>query len=165
MKILIDTREQCPLDFTLWADVDVEAANLATGDYSLAGLVDRFAIERKSVADLVASVTTGRARFERELARLRGFDVAAIVVEGSMLAVAEHKYRSRARPEGVLQSLAAFQVRYGVPTLWCGSPSGCAYTVRALARHYLRQAERTAQAIINAHGDACRAGITKETTL
>jgi len=154
MKIVIDSRERHPLSFSRWPDVVVEVGGLHVGDYSLKGLESRFAIERKSVPDLVASVTRERERFERELTTLRGFDLAAIVVEGTMQEVARGLYRSRANPDAVLQTLAAFQVRYGVPTIWAGSPAGCAYMVRALARHFLRQAERTAQTILRTHKEA-----------
>lgn len=154
MKIVIDSRERHPLSFSRWPDVVVEVGGLHVGDYSLKGLETRFAVERKSVPDLVASVTRERERFERELTTLRGFDLAAIVVEGTMQEVANGEYRSRANPDSVLQTLAAFQVRYGVPTIWAGAPAGCAYSVRALARHFLRHAERTAQTIIKAHEEA-----------
>jgi ERCC4-type nuclease len=62
MRILIDTREQAPLDFSRWPGVTVEVGTLNAGDYSLRGLEDRFALERKSISDLVGSVTTGRER-------------------------------------------------------------------------------------------------------
>lgn len=154
MRIIVDTREQCPLDFRRWPDVAVEVAGLPQGDYSLAGLTDRFAVERKSLADLTASVTTGRERLVRELERLRGYDLAVIVVEATLEQVARHDYRSQVAPESVLQTLAAWHVRYGVPTLWAGSPAGAAYMVRALARHYLREAKNRLSAILKAHGEA-----------
>ena len=154
MTIVCDTREQMPLDFSRWPDVVVEVGALHSADYSLRGLEDRFGIERKSIPDLVGSVTTGRDRFTRELERLRGFDLAAIVAEGTLEQVARHEYRGQANPESVLQSLAAFHVRYRVPVLWCGSPSGCAYMVRSLARHFLREAQERLKSIIRAHGIA-----------
>jgi len=160
MRIVIDTREQAPLDFAAWPEVSPERGTLRVGDYSLAGLEDRFAIERKSLPDLVASVTTHRERLERELQTLRGYDLAAIVVEADMGQVLRHGYRSHATPDSVLQSLAAFLVRYRTPTLWAGSPQGSAYMVRALARHYLADQGRRLRAV-DAHlaaasGAKCR---------
>lgn len=154
LGIVVDTREQAPLDFSRWPDVTVETATLRAGDYSLKGLERQFGVERKSIPDLVSSITTGRERLERELDVLKGFAVAAIVVEGTMEDVAHHRYRSKTAPESVLQTLAAWQVRYGVPTIWAGSPAGAAYMVRALARHYLRIANETLQAIVKTHGEA-----------
>jgi hypothetical protein len=45
---------------------------LQTSDCSVAGPEELFAVERKSVADLVACYVAERERFERELHRLRG---------------------------------------------------------------------------------------------
>ena len=74
MKIIVDNREQRPFSFrgTPYDGVAVEAGTLAIGDYSLAGLTDRAAVERKELADLVACLGRERDRFERELARPHG---------------------------------------------------------------------------------------------
>lgn len=54
MKIIVDTREQAPFTFAHERyQVELETGALALGDYSLAGLSDRVAVERKSLADLV----------------------------------------------------------------------------------------------------------------
>jgi ERCC4-type nuclease len=69
--ICIDSREQQPLVFTRLRSV---VGTLTSGDYSVLGLQELFAVERKTVADLVACcVGENRQRFERELHRLRGF--------------------------------------------------------------------------------------------
>lgn len=154
MKIVIDNREQLPLDFTRWPDVLTEFGTLNAGDYSLAGLEDKFGLERKSIPDLVASLTSGRERMVRELERLRGYDFAAIVVEGTLEQIANHDYRSRTNPESILQTIAAWHVRYGIPTLWCGSAAGCAYQVRALARWFLLDAQKRLETILKSHDEA-----------
>ena len=65
------TREQEPLTFQRLRSV---RGTLYSGDYSVAGLTELFAIERKSVADLVGCcMGENRTRFERELHRLRGY--------------------------------------------------------------------------------------------
>ena len=54
MKIIIDSREQRPFDFLSQnGDIETERGTLDTGDYSVAGLESRVAVERKSLADLV----------------------------------------------------------------------------------------------------------------
>jgi ERCC4-type nuclease len=69
--IVIDTREQDPLVFSRLQSV---RGTLTTGDYSIAGLESLFAVERKSISDLVGCcMGDSRQRFERELHRLRGF--------------------------------------------------------------------------------------------
>ena len=74
---LVDTREQKPLCLD---PLSTEPASLQTGDYSLAGLRDLVAVERKSLEDLVAWVGRERARFERELHRLRGFRHRLLII-------------------------------------------------------------------------------------
>ena len=52
MKIIIDTREQAPFTFRHERmGATTEPGTLAVGDYSLAGLEDRVAVERKSLPD------------------------------------------------------------------------------------------------------------------
>ena len=80
LPILRDSREQAPFAFAGYP-CTVETAALASGDYSLRGFAARIAVERKSLADLVGCLGRDRERFQRELARLRGYDSAAVVVE------------------------------------------------------------------------------------
>ena len=55
--IIIDNREQTPLTFQHFSS---RRGTLQSGDYSLAGHEGRFTVERKSVADLIGSLTAGR---------------------------------------------------------------------------------------------------------
>lgn len=105
MKIIIDTREQAPFAFRHERmDATTEPGTLAVGDYSLAGLEDRVAVERKSLPDLVMCLGRERERFERELARGAALDAFAVVCEGSWLelsrgGVSEPPQSSRGLPE------------------------------------------------------------------
>ena len=84
MKIIIDTREQRPFDFLSQnGDIEVVKGTLSLGDYSLAGLTDRVAVERKSLADLVMCLGTERERFQRELMRAAALEAFCVVVEAS----------------------------------------------------------------------------------
>ena len=90
--IVVDTREQDPLPIAGLAHM---RGTLVSGDYSILGAEELFAVERKSVADLVACCTgDNRARFERELHRLRGFEFARLLVVGSLEDIAAGRYRS-----------------------------------------------------------------------
>jgi len=113
--IVVDSREQVPLQFTR---LPTATAGLVTGDYSVAGLEDHFAVERKSVADLVGSVMQGRERFERELARLRGYEFRRLLVIGTRDDIASGRYVSQANPKAVLASVDTFEVRYSTPVVW-----------------------------------------------
>lgn len=138
--IVIDTREQAPLPFPAgtW-----ERGTLATADYSLKGYETLFGIERKSLADLLQSLTRGRGRFERELARLAAFDFRRVLVEApySMVDTGRADYwpTSRATPKSVVASIAAFEVRYGVPFVFAASRAEAARRIRTWARYWLAE--------------------------
>ncbi|SNS03175.1 ERCC4 domain-containing protein [Humidesulfovibrio mexicanus] len=154
MKIICDTREQAPFGFVSY-DCEMVAGTLTTGDYSLAGLLDRCAVERKSLDDLLGCLTgEGRERFERELARASGLECFAVVVEASMQDMAEGRYRSRMKPHAALQSVLAFQVRHSCPFIWCGNRAGAEYATYHFLRHYLRNAQERLRIVLRAHGDA-----------
>ena len=144
MKLIIDTREQNLLTFTRF---ESERGTLQSGDYSIKGLEHRFTIERKSIADLVGSLTTGRDRFERELHRLRGFDFARLLIVGTEADIVNHRYRSKASPKAILHSLYAFEARYGIPAAWGGSEERSAALVERWAFWYAREASRAAEAV------------------
>ena len=92
MRIVQDSREQAPYAFNApkYAGVTVEVGTLQTGDYSLHGLTDRIALERKSLSDLCGTLTAGRERFKRECERGRGLEYFGLVIESSMDDVRRH---------------------------------------------------------------------------
>ena len=155
MKIICDTREQAPLDFSPYGAI-VEPGGLEVGDYAPAGLGHLCAVERKSLPDLVASLTRERDRFERELRRARGLDAFAVVIEGSLGQVRRHEYRSQAKPHALLQSMCAFSIRYGVTWVWADDPAGAAYFTFHFMRHFVREAEARYREIVKAHGETAR---------
>jgi ERCC4-type nuclease len=89
--VVIDTREQQPYEFRgIIADAKAKRAEmivptvrkaLNSGDYSIVGLENRVAVERKSKEDFYNTIGQGRERFIRELERLNQFDSAIVVVE------------------------------------------------------------------------------------
>lgn len=155
MHILTDTREQAPFPFAgeRYASDTVEQASLTVGDYSLAGLADRVAVERKSLADLVQCLGRERERFERELARGAALDAFCVVVEACFLDLARGKYRSRMQPHAACQSIAAFSARYRVPFLFAGTRPAAEYLTWSFLRQYLEGARRRLKAITRAHGE------------
>ncbi|MGA0317668.1 MAG: ERCC4 domain-containing protein [Flavobacteriaceae bacterium] len=76
VKILIDTREQKPLYFK-----NSEKYKLDVGDYSVeADNYDYTTVDRKSFGDFCGTVTSGYARFCKELDRCRSLGVYMFVV-------------------------------------------------------------------------------------
>ncbi len=115
LVVVIDTREQKPYRF---ARSEVKA--LASGDYSIVGLEDRVAVERKTKHDAYSSLGQGRARFERELQRLARFDYAAIVIETSLPDFLRAPAFSRMNPRAAARSLIAWSVKYRVCVFFAG---------------------------------------------
>lgn len=132
--IVRDTREQAPLDRHFSGDVIVMIETLGEGDYTTPALRGIAAIERKSVADLVQSLTWERERFMRELERLRSYQFRAIVVEGSMEQITAGAYRSRAHPKSVIGSICAIIVDYSCPVVLADDARGAATITEKLLR-------------------------------
>jgi ERCC4-type nuclease len=119
LPIVVDTREK-----ECWVfepkQVVVHRKALLAGDYSLLGLEDRVAIERKSTGDLVDTLIHNWLRFKKELVRLSGFDVACIVVEADIGHVYRHEYLSEALPASVLGRVNSIFLDHAIPTFWWG---------------------------------------------
>jgi ERCC4-type nuclease len=146
MKIIIDTREQTPYDFSRYP-VESFTGTLDTGDYSLAGFEDQVAVERKELSDIISCLGSGRERFTRELDRLRGYESAALVIESPLQVIRAGKYRSSMKPEAAEQSLISIMQRYRLPVYFAQDRSdGQRFTYNFL-RHFFRHAERRYKAI------------------
>jgi ERCC4-type nuclease len=141
--ILIDSREQTP--FTFSENVDTQIVTLDAGDYSVIGLTATVAVERKSLDDLVGSITAGRERFMACCSRLSRLDFACIVVEADLSDVIAGRYISKTRPQSVIGSMLAIHVDYGLPTIWAGNRRNAAnLTERLLTRLWRKSAEAAA---------------------
>lgn len=104
--ILIDTREPWPHP---WAkhlpEARFEQQALDTGDIALAAN-PMIVVERKTVSDFLGSITAGRDRFERELARSRHLDHFCVIVEGSMIDCMDE--RGGLSAESLIGTVAAY---------------------------------------------------------
>ncbi len=109
--LLVDTREKKPLQFS---HLPAEPATLYTGDYSVKGLEEYFAVERKSLADLAGSLTRERDRFMREMHRLRGYPCAYLLIVGDEIEMQRLIAQGRLKLHQVEHSLRAIESRYGV---------------------------------------------------
>ena len=155
MKIIVDSREQLPYEFagSRYSDVTIERGTLPTGDYSLAGLEDRIAIERKSLSDLTGTLTKGRQRFEKELERSRSLTYFGLVIECSLDDIRFHRYESHMNPHSLLQSLTAYTIRYGVHINFCGSREGSEYVTFSILQKFLYEQQKHLREILKAHSD------------
>ncbi len=135
--VVIDSREQWPLPIQRLPTI---RAGLYSGDYSVTGLENVFAVERKSVDDLVGCcVNSNRERFEHELHRLRGFRFKRLLIIGHREQVERGDYTSRITPPAVLGTLAAFEIRYDCPVCWADTPEAAASLVERWAWYFARE--------------------------
>jgi ERCC4-type nuclease len=131
--VLVDTREKDPLPLRAnhpnWIGAE-RRETLKTGDYSIEGMEGLLALERKSLADLVACTVTYRRRFLASCARLSGFVWKAILVEATLEdikgGIARFDIPSDVHPNAICGTLDAIEAKFGIPVIY-------ASTVRALA--------------------------------
>lgn len=113
--ILTDTREQLPYRF-VHPDIISKVIGLKTGDYSLGGFqISGVTVERKTLDDLIGSLTQGRDRFHRECQRLQEFESACVVVEADWSDIENHNYKSQAHPSSVIGSIIAIEIDWKIP--------------------------------------------------
>lgn len=151
LEILIDAHERYAYRFAAQQARTVKRG-LPCGDYAVT--VDGrvvCAVERKSVEDLVASLTSGRLRYA--LGELAALPRAAIVVEAGYSRVLAVKYL---RAATVADGLAELQVGWpNVPIVYCETrklAEEWTYRYLAAAHAWARQ-EPAAQRRINAHSE------------
>lgn len=130
LEIHVDDRERYAYRFAR-QQVVVRRSRLAAGDYGVLedGTVVA-TVERKSLADLVSSLTSGRLRFQ--LGELATVPRAAVVVEDRYSAIFK---LDRVRPATVADGLAECQVRWPmVPVVFAETrPLAEEWTYRFLA--------------------------------
>ena len=134
--IIVDSREKSPFQFET---LPSEVGSLDTADYSVKGLTHLIAVERKSVNDLLACVGRERARFKRELQRLRAYRFRLVVIESDAATLWTGEWRSKLTPAHVIGSLAAWTAQYCLP-MWLG---GNADKAAGFVERYLYQCART----------------------
>ena len=115
LAIVVDAHERYPYTFAK-QQVTTERRALRCGDYGVE--VDGVlvaAVERKSLSDLLSSLTSGRLRFA--LAELATLSRAAVVVEDRYSQVFANEH---VRPALVADGLAELQVHWpSVPLVFC----------------------------------------------
>ena len=140
-NIIIDTREQKPLDFSPFLRGGVEwgvtSGTLLHGDYSVQGLTELITIERKSLPDFIACVGRERERFTRELLAMRGYKYRAVMLEFCITDLIKGKWRGVVTPSQALHSIASWRVRHNIEFIYASDEEGAASeTFRLLKKFY-----------------------------
>ncbi len=114
--LLVDTREQNPLDFAPYENwfSGIKKKALKLGDYSIAGLEDTCVVERKCLSDLVSSCSTNRSVFVKRLKRMAQLPHRLLVIT-SALSEVKSDYGHGGNPNRVTQSLIAILAGLQVP--------------------------------------------------
>ena len=137
--IIKDTREPEVGSWDAYFTAPSVRGTLKTGDFSLLGYDNKIAIERKELNDLIGCLTTNRDRFERELERSQEMDFFCVICEGSYRQLAEGAYRSRMNPKSAIESISAFEIRYGTHFLFAGNKELAAKKAESLLLKYHRE--------------------------
>lgn len=126
--IIIDTREQIPWEFGFH---DTAKKKLDTGDYSIEGLENILAIERKkSVSEIATNLS--ESRFKDVLERLSKIQHPYMVFEFSLDEVYSFpvgsdipkKMWDKLKISGnyIVKKLIEIQLQYGIQVVFCGDP-------------------------------------------
>lgn len=139
------TPEQTP--FTKWPEwVAVKPGTCHTGDYTVEGWENCFCIERKSLKDFAGTMLGGyeassekpKKRFNRELERMRHYDMKAIVVVASMRELIEFRHNCGMDAHAALWGFAiSIFANYGIPVFAIQDEETAARWIADLARHYI----------------------------
>ncbi len=153
---VVDTREQLPLALH---PLRVEVGTLATGDYSVLGLEHIVAVERKGLSDLLACIGTERERFDREVQRLLGYPVRAIIAEATWQEVEAGEWRSKVTSSAAIGSLLGW-VAMGIPIIMAENHERAGRYVSRLLFTAARRRYRELRALAATIGDDSQVGKT-----
>lgn len=117
--VLVDTREQNPFSFARFQGwfAGVERRTLRVGDYTVAGLEESCAVERKDLSDLVHSFSVDRPNFVSRLRQMSRMPHPLLVVAAPLSQVKSRYAHSAVNPNQITQSLVAALAGLQVPFL------------------------------------------------
>lgn len=117
---VIDTREQKPWNL---APMRTIGKKLTTGDYSIEGLENFIAIERKSLPDLLQSIGQSRDRFDDCIGRMLQIPSKCIIVESTWDYFLEHRWKwiSKLHLNSAVASVMGW-MEMGIPIVFAGTP-------------------------------------------
>lgn len=155
MQIIVDSREKAPYTFESerYNDMYIVSGKLDVGDYSVKGAENLVACERKSISDLIQSISRERDRFERELQRSLSLESFCVVVEGTWAQIASGQYRHKMLPSLASQTLLSFTAKYRCNFLFAGSRMQGEYMTANFLRYYAQDKKDFLEKLQRAIGD------------
>jgi ERCC4-type nuclease len=117
--LVVDTREQNPLDFSRFEGwfAGIERKALKLGDYSIAGMEDICVVERKDLSDLIHACTTDRRVFINRLRRMAQYRHRLLLVTSTLSQIKTSYAHSAGKPNQITQTLIAVLAGLQVPFL------------------------------------------------
>jgi len=143
---LVDTREQTPFPLAAnhpnWIGAE-QRSTLEAGDYSVEGMQELLALERKTLSDAIHSTMSDRARFIRSCERLAGYRWKAILIEATYedmksSYLLEGEIPLEAHPNAVCGTLDAIEAKFGIPVIYTSQVRSLATEKAAswLSKHF-----------------------------
>lgn len=161
LEVIVDSHERYPYTFPQQAVTTTRRA-LACGDYAIT-LDEQVvaAVERKTMTDLISSLTSGRLRYA--LAELATLPRAALIVEHSYAKVFAQDH---VRPAVVADGLAEIQVAWPtIPIVFCDTRKLAEeWTYRWLAAAYTWASTQPPRDVASTHDNSVIALPTASTT-
>jgi ERCC4-type nuclease len=138
LKIVIDTREQQPWEFSRCVTA---SKKLDTGDYSLEGYEHLLCIERKkSVGEIANNIV--EKRFKDVIDRMTNYKYAFFIMEFNMQDILSYPIGSnvpkkmwdklRVSSGFILKVLLEIQLKYNIKILFCGDASNASKVAQSL---------------------------------
>ena len=154
MWIVQDTRENLPFVFRRSKLVEgTLVKKLNVGDYSIKGMENKIAIERKSPNDLFGTLGKGYKRFKRELERAVNFDYFAIIVECSFTTVIDKEFNNahycQMLGDTIIQICYTLKMKYGIDVIFCNGRNEATRIIRQIFRAYVKMKETPSKLIYN----------------
>lgn len=140
-SVIIDTREKTPWEFKLeekkpgkFQLLGAEISGLSTGDYTIRGMEDLVAIERKNSFTELYSAFINRdykERFEREMERISSYKYKYLIIESSptheLISLNPPQMRNGGpQIKHVIAWVYELQIKYGIVPVFAGE---CGQTV------------------------------------
>jgi len=123
MKIIVDTREQIPLEFNHCYISEVIHRKLEVGDYGCQyenEEIPPIFFERKSCSDLFGTLSAGYKRFKKEILRAKeNKAILVIIIEGTLTKILKGIDESQRSGDEVTQQLFTLLIRYKLPFIFC----------------------------------------------
>lgn len=138
--VLVDTREQAPFplleNHPNWIGGE-RRATLNAGDYSIEGMEDLVALERKSMCDAINSVMSWRERFLKSCERMSTYRWKGIILEATYedmktpYSYFEDLKDAEAHPNGVVGTYSAIAAKWAIPVMYASRDRGLATEMAA----------------------------------